>query len=74
MTIRRKQHRKALRRSYWDAPPYREIQSRIAEGLREQLAPPKDLPHRLLTALMQQTDNEEIESPRLHPNTKPLKA
>lgn len=58
MTIRRQQRRKA--EPSWAAPPYREIQNRIGEGLKGQLELPKEMPHRLLTALMQLTDNEEI--------------
>jgi hypothetical protein len=40
----------------WAAPPYREIQNRLGEGLRENLQLPKELSHRLLTALMQLTE------------------
>jgi hypothetical protein len=60
MTIRRQQHRKAKLPPSGAAPPYREIQNRIGEGLKEQLELPKEMPHRLLTALIQLTDNEKI--------------
>jgi hypothetical protein len=59
MTMRAQQQRKTRREPYWAAPPYREIQNRIGEGLKEELEIPKELPHRLLTALMQLRDDEE---------------
>jgi len=36
----------------WMRPPYREIETRIGEGLREHYQPPQDLPHRMLMLLM----------------------
>jgi hypothetical protein len=53
------------RRYYSEAsePPrrYSEIQKRIGSFLREQYEPPKDLPHRLFTLLME-ADNQEDDS------------
>jgi hypothetical protein len=41
-------------------PPYAAIQHRIGSMLRQQYAPPKDLPHQLL-ALLVQLNNQEDE-------------
>jgi hypothetical protein len=35
------------------SPPYREIQKRIGMILRQQYAPPKELPYRLLTLVIE---------------------
>jgi hypothetical protein len=35
------------------APPYRDIQMKIGEGLKDYYEPPKELPHQLLTLLVQ---------------------
>ena len=43
----------------WDAPPYCEIQKKIGEELRKLLEPPKEIPHQLLTVLMQLNDQSE---------------
>jgi hypothetical protein len=60
MTMRRpQQHRRVEPKPYWAAPPYREIQKRIGEGLREQLELPGEIPHRILTVLMQLNQNED---------------
>jgi hypothetical protein len=37
----------------WEAPPYREIEMKIGEGLRKRYAAPQELPHRLLALVMQ---------------------
>jgi hypothetical protein len=37
----------------WAAPPYREIEMKIGEGLRKRYEPPQELPHRLLALVMQ---------------------
>jgi hypothetical protein len=37
----------------WASPPYREIESKIGEGLRQRYQPPEELPHRLQALLMQ---------------------
>jgi hypothetical protein len=46
-------HRTADRLPDWKAPPYRDIQTKIGEGLKAHFEPPKELPHRLLTLLSQ---------------------
>lgn len=45
----------------WDALRYREIQKKIGEELRKRFEPPKELPHQLLTVLMQLNDQGEDE-------------
>jgi hypothetical protein len=60
MTTRRQQHRKPRLHSCRAAPPYREIQKLIGEGLREQLQLPKELPHQLLAVLLQLTENDTL--------------
>jgi hypothetical protein len=42
-------------------PPYLEIQKRIGSFLRELYVPPKDLPHRLFTLLIE-VDKQKAES------------
>jgi hypothetical protein len=39
--------------------PHREIQQRIGSFLREQYEPPKDLPHNLLTLMLQVNKAED---------------
>ena len=46
----------------WRPPLYREIQKRIGMILREQYAPPKELPHHLL-ALVIEADNVVVVEP-----------
>jgi hypothetical protein len=43
----------------WRAVPHREIQQRIGSFLREQYEPPKDLPHNLLTLMLQVNKAED---------------
>ena len=42
----------------WSPPPYREIQKQIGMILREQYAPPKELPHQLV-ALVIEADKQK---------------
>jgi hypothetical protein len=39
--------------SPYDTPPYREIETKIGEDLRLWYEPPQELPHRMLTLLIQ---------------------
>ena len=39
--------------SYFDAPPYLDIQKQIGKTLREQYEVPAELPHRLSTLLLE---------------------
>jgi hypothetical protein len=60
MSIDRPQrHRLADRVPDWKAPPYRDIQTKIGEGLKAHYEPPKELPHRLLTLLIQMNERWE---------------
>jgi hypothetical protein len=62
MSIDRPQrHRLADRVPDWKgkAPPYRDIQTKIGEGLKAHYEPPKELPHRLLTLLLQMNERWE---------------
>jgi hypothetical protein len=53
-------HRRAADRvPDWKAPPYRDIQTKIGEGLRAHYEPPEEMPHRLLTLLIQMDEREE---------------
>jgi hypothetical protein len=45
--------------SDWSEPPYREIETKIGEELRERYKPLQELPHEMLTLLLQ--INEESE-------------
>ena len=59
---------------HWDAPPFGGIQERIGEDLRGCLEVPTDLPHQLLTLLMQLGRDGEggrsaAERPRLRRET-----
>ena len=49
---------KAAEPEPWRPPPYREIQKQIGMILREQYAPPKELPHQLL-ALVIEADKQK---------------
>jgi len=40
------------------SPPYIEIQKQLGKGLRKQYEPPRELPHHLLTLLIQLSDND----------------
>jgi hypothetical protein len=54
MFIDRLRPRRASHRAPdWKAPPYRDIQMKIGQGLKAHYEPPKKLPHRLLALLMQ---------------------
>ena len=55
MTVQRRQRHCELEPLpyHWDAPPFGRIQERIGEDLRGCLEVPTDLPHQLLTLLMQ---------------------
>ena len=37
----------------WGAPPWREIETKIGEELREHYRPAQELPHKFLTLLLQ---------------------
>ena len=43
---------------YRATPLYAEIQKQIGKGLKEHYEPPPELPHRLLTLLMQLNDKD----------------
>jgi hypothetical protein len=45
----------------WKAPAFRDIQMKIGEGLKAHYDLPMELPHRLLTLLMQITKQQEEE-------------
>jgi hypothetical protein len=47
------QGRELIARYPGHAPPYREIEMKIGEELRERYKAPQQLPHRMLTQLMQ---------------------
>jgi hypothetical protein len=53
MSIDRQPQRTADRVPDWKASPYRDIQTKIGEGLKAHYEPPRELPHRLLTLLIQ---------------------
>jgi hypothetical protein len=60
MSIDRLQrHRLGDRVPDWKAPPYRDIQTKIGEGLKAHYEPPKELPPRLLTLLIQMNERGE---------------
>jgi hypothetical protein len=44
---------------HWAAPRYPDIQNRIGSMLREQYELPKDLPHRLLTLMIEVNNTED---------------
>jgi hypothetical protein len=54
-----RQHLTADRVPDWKAPPYRDIQNEIGEGLKAHYEPPKELPPRLLTLLIQMNERRE---------------
>jgi hypothetical protein len=57
MSVERLQrHRLADRVPDWKAPPYRDIQTKIGEELKANYEPPRELPHRLLTLLIQMNE------------------
>jgi hypothetical protein len=45
--------------SDWGAPPYREIETKIGEELRERYKPPQELPHKMLMLLLQFSGESE---------------
>jgi hypothetical protein len=45
----------------WEGPPYRAIEMEIGKELRERMELPQELPHNLLTLLMQITGEGESE-------------
>jgi hypothetical protein len=47
------QDRKWERHCTWSAPPWRAIEMKIGEELREWYVPPQELPHTMLTLLLQ---------------------
>jgi hypothetical protein len=51
MAQRRKQQARDWALSPWDQPPYREIEKKIGEGLRELYKPPQEFPPYLLVLL-----------------------
>jgi hypothetical protein len=59
MSIDRQPHRAVDRVPDWKAPPYRDIQTKIGEELKAHYEPPKELPHRLLTLLIQMNERWE---------------
>jgi hypothetical protein len=59
MSIDRQPHRTVDRVPDWKAPPYRDIQTKIGEELKAHYEPPKELPHRLLTLLIQMNERWE---------------
>ena len=61
MTVQRRQQHYELEPLpyHLDAPPFRQIQARIGEGLRECFEAPSNLPHQLLTLLIQLNRGEE---------------
>jgi hypothetical protein len=48
-----------LDRGSWRPPPYCQIQTRIGSMLREQYELPTDLPHELLTLLIELNNQED---------------
>jgi hypothetical protein len=59
MSVHRLQpHRMADRVPDWKAPPYRDIQMKIGEGLKAHYEPPKEMPHLLLTLLIQMDEEK----------------
>jgi hypothetical protein len=60
MSIDRLQPRRAADRvPNWKAPPYRDLQMQIGEGLKAHYEPPKELPSRLLVLILQMNDGWE---------------
>jgi hypothetical protein len=57
--LHRRYYSDDLDRGSWRAPPYREIQTRIGSLLREQYEPPTNLPHDLLTLLIELNSRED---------------
>jgi hypothetical protein len=55
---RNRQHLE-LERPSWPAMPYRDIQMQIGRAMKLQYELPQELPHQLLTLLMQVTGREE---------------
>jgi hypothetical protein len=43
----------------WERPPYLAIEMRIGEELRERFKPPQEMPHKLLTLVMQLGDQDK---------------
>jgi hypothetical protein len=43
----------------WEAPPYRAIELKIGEELRERYGAPEGLPHQLFTLVVQLTERSE---------------
>jgi hypothetical protein len=56
---RLRSRRTADRMPDWKAPPYRDIQMKIGEGLMADYEPPKELPYRWLTLLVQMNEQSE---------------
>jgi hypothetical protein len=50
------QRRNNLEKAPYGTPPYRVIEKRIGEELREHLKPPQDMPFTLLMLIMQADD------------------
>jgi hypothetical protein len=58
MRLRRREPDTMCGRHHLGTPPYIEIQKQLGNGLRKQYEPPRELPHHLLTLLIQLNDNE----------------
>jgi len=55
----RQRRREAQSLPPWAAPPYREIELKIGEGLRQRYEPPRELPHQLAALLNQMVRREK---------------
>jgi hypothetical protein len=53
MRLRRREPDTMCGRHHLGTPPYIEIQKQLGKGLRKQYEPPRELPHHLLTLLIQ---------------------
>lgn len=50
---RPKSEQKSAPLGFWQEPHFRAMQTRIGQDLRVLLRPPKELPHRMLTLILQ---------------------
>jgi hypothetical protein len=59
MALHRRHLGRDSERPYWTSLPYLDIQKRIGKIPREHYQPPKDLPHQLLTLLLEVNQQED---------------